>query len=606
GRVLLKLEQVQDEAIQQALMPQAPTMPTMSEEEQQAALALLQSPDLLGRVLADFEQCGIVGEATNKLTAYLAATSRKLDRPLAVVVQSSSAAGKSSLMDAVLAFMPPEETVRYSAMSGQSLFYMGETNLKHKILAIAEEEGASRASYALKLLQSDGELTMASTGSDANGNLVAQEYRVEGPMSLFMTTTAIDIDEELLNRCLVLSVDEGREQTAAIHRRQRERRTLEGFLGKETKDAVLALQRNAQRLLRPLAVVNPFADQLTFLDDRTRTRRDHEKYLSLIDTIALLHQYQRPIKTLVVGDRQIEYVEVTPEDIAQANKLAHDVLGRSLDELPPQTRKLLACVQQLVRERADTTQLGVQDIRFSRAEVRHASGLSDTQCRLHLDRLAALEYLLVHRGSRGQSFEYELLFDGDLAAHSPQLAGLLDVTQLMATGTTASSRGVAPQFAGSTRPQHGPNAGGVRRADACESPDATRVLAETPVSEDEIRVGGYANTFEPVVVVPGAMGFDSAVDVDVELKTGCTTASSRGVAPQFAGSTRPQHGPNAGGVRGTDACESPDATRVLAETPVSDDEIRVGGAENTPDPLVVVHPLAHLPVVPVEGAGYAA
>ncbi|PHV09436.1 hypothetical protein, partial [Chitinimonas sp. BJB300] len=185
-------------------------------------------------------------------------------------------------------------------------------------------------SYALKLLQSDGELTMASTGSDANGNLVAQEYRVEGPMSLFMTTTAIDIDEELLNRCLVLSVDEGREQTAAIHRRQRERRTLEGFLGKETKDAVLALQRNAQRLLRPLAVVNPFADQLTFLDDRTRTRRDHEKYLSLIDTIALLHQYQRPIKTLTVGDRQIEYVEVTPQDIAQANTLAHEVLGRSL------------------------------------------------------------------------------------------------------------------------------------------------------------------------------------------------------------------------------------------------------------------------------------
>ena len=53
-------------------------------------------------------------------------------------------------MDAVLAFMPEEERVKYSAMTGQSLFYMGETNLKHKILAIAEEEGASRASYALE------------------------------------------------------------------------------------------------------------------------------------------------------------------------------------------------------------------------------------------------------------------------------------------------------------------------------------------------------------------------------------------------------------------------------------------------------------------------
>ncbi|TSJ88233.1 CHC2 zinc finger domain-containing protein [Chitinimonas sp. BJB300] len=506
GRVLLKLEQVQDDTIREALEPKAPPVPAISEDEQQAALALLRTPDLLGRVLADFEQCGIVGEATNKLTAYLAATSRKLDRPLAVVVQSSSAAGKSSLMDAVLAFMPPEETVRYSAMSGQSLFYMGETNLKHKVLAIAEEEGASRASYALKLLQSDGELTMASTGTDANGNLVAQEYRVEGPMSLFMTTTAIDIDEELLNRCLVLSVDEGREQTAAIHRRQRERRTLAGFMGKETKDAVLALHRNAQRLLRPLAVVNPYADQLTFLDDRTRTRRDHEKYLSLIDTIALLHQYQRPIKTLTVGDRQIDYVEVTPQDIAQANTLAHEVLGRSLDELPPQTRKLLACVQQLVRERADTAQLLVQDIRFSRAEVRHASGLSDTQCRLHLDRLAALEYLLVHRGCRGQSFEYELLFDGDLAAHSPQLAGLLDVTQLMATGTTDSSRGEHPQFAGSTRPQNGPVAVATRKELSAQTSTLTRLITNEPNTLPETRHPLSCETrsyTQPVIVVTG-------------------------------------------------------------------------------------------------------
>jgi hypothetical protein len=45
-------------------------------------------------------------------------------------------------------------------------------------------------------------------------------------------------------------------------------------------------------------VVNPFADRLTFLDDRTRTRRDHEKYLTLIDAITLLHQHQRPIRKL--------------------------------------------------------------------------------------------------------------------------------------------------------------------------------------------------------------------------------------------------------------------------------------------------------------------
>ena len=230
GRLLLKLEALQQARIDAALKVQ-PSAPAMTEAERDHALELLRDPKLLDRLLSDFDTCGLIGERMNKLVGYLAAVSRKLERPLAIVVQSSSAAGKSSLMDAVLAFMPEEERIKYSAMTGQSLFYMGESNLRHKILAIVEEEGAHRASYALKLLQSEGELTIASTGKDPQtGNLVTQEYHVEGPVMMMLTTTAIEIDEELLNRCLVLSVDESREQTEAIHRLQRERRTLAGLL----------------------------------------------------------------------------------------------------------------------------------------------------------------------------------------------------------------------------------------------------------------------------------------------------------------------------------------------------------------------------------------
>ena len=88
-------------------------------------------------------------------------------------------------------------------------------------------------------------------------------------------------------------------------------------------------------------MVNPYARDLTFLDSQTRTRRDHVKYLTLIRSIALLHQYQRPVKTAVHNGRTVEYIEVTLDDIVTANRLAHEVLGRSLDELPPQTRRLL-------------------------------------------------------------------------------------------------------------------------------------------------------------------------------------------------------------------------------------------------------------------------
>ena len=103
---------------------------------------------------------------------------------------------------------------------------------------------------------------------------------------------------------------------------------------------------------KPLAVVNPYAPRLTFLDDRTRTRRDHEKYLNLIDAIALLHQYQRSVKSIPgcgSGGRQPDdYVETNLSDIETANQLAGNVLGRSLDELPPQTRQLLFIIEDFV------------------------------------------------------------------------------------------------------------------------------------------------------------------------------------------------------------------------------------------------------------------
>jgi len=253
-------------------------------------------------------------------------------------------AGKSSLLDAILRFVPEEDRIVYSAMTGQSLFYMGELDLKHKLLAIAEEQGATRASYALKLLQSEGELTIASTSKDmATGKLETQEYRVEGPVMIALTTTAAEIDEELLNRCLVLTIDEGRAQTQAIHAAQRERRTLAGLLAKAEREAILKTHQDAQRLIEPLAVVNPYAHKLTFLDDRTRSRRDHEKYLTLIDAIALLHQHQRVVRRAEQEGQVIRYVQVTLEDIALANALAHEILGRTLDELPPQTRRLLGC-----------------------------------------------------------------------------------------------------------------------------------------------------------------------------------------------------------------------------------------------------------------------
>ena len=462
GRVFLQLETIRDEQIRKALDSKEEEV-ELSPEEKAAALELLQDPNLLQRILDDFARCGIVGEETNKLVGYLASISRRLESPLAVVVQSSSAAGKSLLMDAILGFVPEEDKVQYSAMTGQSLFYMGETDLKHKVLAIVEEEGATRAAYALKLLQSEGVLTIASTGKDpASGKLVTHQYRVEGPVMIFLTTTAIQLDEELLNRCLVLTVNEDRSQTQAIHRQQREQQTIEGLLARDDRINTLKVHRNAQRLLKPVFVANPFARELTFLDCQTRTRRDHMKYLTLIRSIALLHQFQRSTKTTVHNGKTIEYIEVTTEDIEIANRLAHEILGRSLDELPPQTRRLLLTVDEMASKECERLQMDRSDYRFSRRDVRQYTGWGDTQLRVHLGRLEDLEYLLVHRGGRGQSFVYELVFERSAKDEKPMLPGLIDIEKLKIHEYDKKNAGLSNEFAGSKRPQNGGVAGGSR------------------------------------------------------------------------------------------------------------------------------------------------
>jgi hypothetical protein len=500
AQVLLRVEELADAQVRQATEGRGgkEPAPSLDEAEEREALELLRDPRLLERVLEDFERCGVVGEETNKLAAYLAATSRLLEQPLAVVVQSSSAAGKSSLLEAVLDLLPEEARVKYSAVTGQSLFYLRDGDLAHKVLAVVEERGAERAAYALKLLQSEGELSIASTGKDAaTGRLVTHEYRVRGPVAILLTTTAVDVDEELLNRCLVLSVDEERAQTRAIHERQRQAETLPGLLRTRDRERVMRLHHNAQRLLRPLVVVNPYAERLTFSDARTRMRRDHMKYLTLIRAVTLLHQHQRELQTVTHQGEALSYIEVTADDIRVANRLAHEVLGRSLDELPPQTRRLLQFLDEMVAAATLREAMARSDVRLTRREIREALGWGDTQLKCHLARLVEMEHLLVHRMGRG--FAYELLWDGQGRDGSPFLVGLIDPEReggLDTHGYDSDRSGENGERSGSGRAAVGPRSGGGRPPLSTGNPNGHQ-------GDDGVDTGSAWESTVPVAAVAG-------------------------------------------------------------------------------------------------------
>ncbi|WP_433705658.1 hypothetical protein [Paraburkholderia sacchari] len=184
------------------------------------------------------------------------------------------------------------------------------------------------------------------------------------------------------------------------------------------------------------------------MDDRTRTRRDHMKYLTLIRAIALLHQYQREHRTLTHRGEALTYIEVTKADIVLANRIAHEVLGRTLDELPPQTRRLLTMLQAWVNVRCAVTAQKQNEFRFTRRDVREATSWGDTQLKVHLARLVELEYVIAHRGLRGLTHEYELRYDG-VDDGKPHLMGLLDAQIL---DNDANRSGLNADRSGSGRP----------------------------------------------------------------------------------------------------------------------------------------------------------
>jgi len=103
------------------------------------------------------------------------------------------------------------------------------------------------------------------------------------------------------------------------------------------------------------------------------------------------------------------------------------------------------------------------DYRFSRRDVREYTQWGNTQLKYHLHRLEELEYLLVHRGGRGQSFVYELLYDGDAQQDHPHLSGLIDVSTIRASHDYDEKKsGQTVNRSGASRPQVGAKSGGGR------------------------------------------------------------------------------------------------------------------------------------------------
>jgi hypothetical protein len=260
---------------------------------------------------------------------------------------------------------------------------------------------------------------------------------VEGPVAMLLTTTAEEPDDELANRCITLSVNEQPEQTAAIHQRQRNRYTSTAVA--MDGHTVTTRQQCAQRLLEARSVILPWADQLTFRTDQTRYRRDHAKYLALIASITLLHQYQRKQFTRAVAGHEQQFVVATLDDLQLANRLMRALLDTRREDLLPQARQLLTQLKAYVKQRAQETDVLPNAVHFTQRQLRETLGWQDRTLRRHLSRLVELEYVLALRTSRGNQRTYQLLDDCVAPDSSHRHCGLIDARDVCGQVTRSAN-----------------------------------------------------------------------------------------------------------------------------------------------------------------------
>ena len=263
---------------------------------------LLDSPDLIPKIINHIHMLGVAGEDELIIAVYLIGTSRLLARPLAGLVMGQSSAGKSFTIEKVSGTFPDETVLRAHQISPKALQYLPPGSLIHRFVVAGErsriqDDVAAEGTRALREMIGDGRLSALVSVSQAVGQHETAHIQQEGPISFIESTTlgVQEIFNEDRTRYLLLCSDEGIDQTKSIIHEIARSASVPG--DPDTPDSILALHHAAQRLLKPLDVVIPFALELKdcLPLERIEVRRTFGHLISLIRTVALLFQKQRRI-----------------------------------------------------------------------------------------------------------------------------------------------------------------------------------------------------------------------------------------------------------------------------------------------------------------------
>jgi DNA primase len=357
---------------------------------------ILQRKDLYPYINQLIGNTGIIGEAKNRLVMWTVFTSRLMENPLHIICLGASGTGKTYLQERVAELFPKEEKISFTASTEQAFYYVGRTELKHKIVLVEDMDGASSVLYVLRELQSKSYVSKLVPIKDSKGNMQTKMLEVEGPIVLSGTTTKEKLYEDNANRCLLIYLDNSTEQQAGIMERQRN--VSAGQINRASEQNTIELLQDLQMMFRKINVVNPFATKLHIPETVFKPLRTNAHYLQFIEAITFVHQHQRPIKK---DNQGTEFIETTLEDIELANELLKEILLAKSDELTKACRDFL----EVLKEHLSTHKRAS----FFRSDVREWTRINPHNINHYLKTLNFFGYIRSIGGNKFKGgYEYEV------------------------------------------------------------------------------------------------------------------------------------------------------------------------------------------------------
>ncbi|MEE9362071.1 MAG: hypothetical protein V3U92_05680 [Cellulophaga sp.] len=379
----------------------APYFKELSASEEKEAITYLKQKDLLKRTNLDIGKSGVIGEEINRLLMYLIFTSRKTNNPLHCISLGSSGAGKTHLQSKVSELFPEEDKIEITVLSANAFYYFNRTELQHKLILIEDLDGAESVLYPLRELQTKKRITKTVVHKDAKGETKTIHLTVEGPVSVAGCTTQESIYEDNSNRSFLLYIDESTEQDRRIMNYQR--LISAGKIDTDAEQAMRENLKNVQRVLKPIKVINPFAEYLELPPSVFKPRRTNSHYLQFIEAITFYCQRQRQKKyDKNTGE---EYIETTIEDIEEANELIIEVLLRKSDTITGATRNHLENLKTYLVKHNQTT--------FTNAEIRRNLRIKESTLRWYHKQLLAENYIQRIKKAKTKSYCFEIVDLGE-------------------------------------------------------------------------------------------------------------------------------------------------------------------------------------------------